>query len=91
MYAISFDMSIAELKKHYGEPYNNAHNDIKEVLKKNGLYWIQGSTYATQNDLTNLFEAITDLSKIEWFCKSVKDIRGFKIEEWSNFTRIFKK
>ena len=54
MYAISFDMVVADLKKYYGEPYNNAYNEIKEVLRKNDFYWLQGSTYATEKNLTNL-------------------------------------
>ena len=92
MYAISFDMVIADLKEHYGEPYNNAYNEIKQVLKNNGFYWIQGSTYATeQGNLNNLFDAIRDLSDIEWFRLSVRDIRGFKIEDWSDFTESVKK
>ena len=47
MHAIAFDLIISELKKHYKAPYNNAYADIKKVLKQNGFYWIQGSTYAT--------------------------------------------
>lgn len=92
MYAISFDMVVADLKKHYGEPYNNAYSEIKQVLKRNDFYWIQGSTYATTHgDLTNLFNAIRDLSDIEWFRKAVRDIRGFRIEDWSDFTTIVKR
>lgn len=34
MFAISFDMSISDLEKHYGKPYNRAYFEIKEVLKK---------------------------------------------------------
>ncbi len=29
MYAIAFDMMIADLRLHYGEPYNNAYFEIK--------------------------------------------------------------
>ena len=60
-------------------------------LKKNSFDWIQGSTYLTQSeDLGNLFRAIEALKKIEWFRKSVRDIRGYKVENWSNFTDIVK-
>lgn len=34
MFAIAFDMLIADLKQHYGEPYNNAYYDISKVLRK---------------------------------------------------------
>ena len=29
MYAIAFDMRIADLINNYGEPYNNAYYEIK--------------------------------------------------------------
>lgn len=94
MFAISFDMSISDLEKHYGKPYNRAYFEIKEVLKKNSFDWIQGSTYLTQSDdLGNLFRAIEALKKIAWFKKfkkSVRDIRGYKVENWSDFTDIVK-
>lgn len=65
MFAISFDMSISDLEQHYGKPYNRAYFEIKEVLKKNGFDWIQGSTYLTKSDdLGNLFRAIEALKKL---------------------------
>ena len=91
MFAISFDMVISDLKLHYGEPYNPANFEIKVLLEQLGFEWIQGSTYLTQsNDLGTLYKAIVELSKIEWFKKSVRDIRGFKVENLSNFTEIVK-
>lgn len=91
MFAISFDMSVSNLEKYYGQPYNRAYFEIKGVLKKNGFDWIQGSTYITQSeDLGNLFRAIEALKKVTWFRKSVRDIRGYKIENWSDFTDIIK-
>lgn len=32
MFALSFDMVIADLKKHYGDPYNSAYWEIKQTL-----------------------------------------------------------
>lgn len=29
MFAIAFDMNITNLRKYYGEPYNNAYFEIK--------------------------------------------------------------
>ena len=89
MFAISFDMTVSELEQHYGTPYNRAYFEIKELLKENGFEWIQGSTYLTKSDdLGNLVKAIMELSKIDWFKKSVRDIRGYKVENWSDFTDI---
>ena len=84
-------MVISDLKKHYGEPYKNAYFEIKEVLRRNGFNWVQGSTYLTESDdLGNVIKAIMALSKINWFKKSVRDIRGYKVENWSDFTDIVK-
>jgi len=89
MFALSFDLLISDLKINYGEPYNRAYFEIKVLLEQCGFEWIQGSTYLTQSeDLGTLYKAIMSLSKIDWFKKSVRDIRGFKVENWSDFTEI---
>lgn len=91
MYALSFDLVVNDLKKYYGEPYNNAYYEIKTLLANNGFIWVQGSTYMSQSDdLTALVKTVMELSKIDWFKKSVRDIRGFKVESWSDFTSLFK-
>ncbi len=91
MFAISFDMSVSKLEEHYGVPYNRAYFEIKELLKRNSFEWVQGSTYLTKSDdLGTVIRAIMDLSKIDWFKKAVRDIRGFKVENWSDFTDIVK-
>lgn len=84
-------MVISDLKKHYGDPYNNAYFEIKEVLRRNRFDWIQGSTYLTaSDDMGTVVKAIMDLSRIDWFKKSVRDIRGYKVENWSDFTDIIR-
>ncbi len=90
MFAISFDMVVADLEKHYGKPYNNAYTEIKKVLTKFGFNWIQGSTYATDGNLLSVTNAMTELKALHWFAKSVRDIRAFKIEDYSDFTPFFK-
>ena len=42
------------------------------------------------NSLTFVYKAIDKLKHIDWFKKSVRDIRAFKIEDWSDFTEIVK-
>lgn len=92
MYALSFDMDINDLEMHYGNPYHGAYYEIKRTLVKHGFYWIQGCTYMTNADnLLNLFNAVNALKDIDWFRKSVRDIRGYRVEEWSDFTQIVKK
>ena len=43
-----------------------------------------------KDDMANLFAAIYALKKITWFKASVRDIRAFKVENWSDFTQIVK-
>jgi virulence-associated protein VapD len=91
MYALSFDMVVSELTANYGEPYNKAYYEIKNLLKADGFEWIQGSTYITRSDdLSTLFRAIMHLKQIPWFVASVRDIRGYRVEEWSDFTSLVK-
>lgn len=91
MFALSFDISVSDLKENYGEPYNKAYYDVKNLLKKDGFEWIQGSTYLTySNDLSNVVRAILHLKNIDWFKKSVRDIRGYRVEDWSDFTQLIK-
>lgn len=91
MFAIAFDMVVKDLKTYYGEPYNNAYYDISNVMEQCGFYRIQGSTYLTNSqDMTSLFRAIEALKKIDWFRQSVRDIRAFRVENWSDFTLFMK-
>lgn len=93
MYAIAFDLKVDDLKRNYGEPYNKAYDEVRQELEKLGFEWTQGSVYISQspkNSLTTVYKAITMLSKIQWFKESVRDIRAFKVEDWSDFTEIVK-
>lgn len=91
MFAIAFDMVVADLKEHYGEPYNNAYFEIKNVLREYEFFNTQGSVYLSKTgDMANLYRAIEALKKIDWFKKSVRDIRAFKVEDWSDFTAVVK-
>jgi virulence-associated protein VapD len=93
MYALSFDMEVAKLKEHYGEPYNKAYDEIRVVMGELGFDWAQGSLYiakSEKNTLTSVYKVINKLSSILWFKESVKDIRAFKVEDWSDFTEVVK-
>ena len=87
MFAITFDMLISDLEKYYGSPYHSAYTEIKKVLSDCGFYWIQGSVYVTEYIVT---KAMNALDNIDWFRKSVRDIRAFEIKNWSDFTTMFK-
>ena len=91
MFAIAFDLVISNLKVHYGEPYNNAYVEIRQELRQCDFEWIQGSVYLARNgNLASVYKAISRLSQISWFRHSVRDIRAFKVEDWSDFTEIVK-
>ncbi|MBQ3689754.1 MAG: virulence protein [Bacteroidales bacterium] len=91
MFAIAFDMDVNALKTNYGEPYNNAYYEIKTALRVYGFYNAQGSVYLTENDdMAAVFSAIYALKELQWFKKSVRDIRAFRVENWSDFTQIVK-
>ena len=84
-------MDIKELRNSYGEPYNNAYYEIKLLLRRFSFYNTQGSVYLTdKDDMANLFAAIYTLKRIDWFRLSVRDIRAFKVENWSDFTQVVK-
>jgi len=40
--------------------------------------------------MANLYRAIEALKKVDWFKKSVRDIRAFRVEDWSDFTAVIK-
>jgi virulence-associated protein VapD len=73
------------------EPYNNAYYEISTLLEEFDFYRAQGSVYLSdKNDLVNLTRAMIKLRNINWFKNSVRDIRAFKVEDWSNFTDFMK-
>ena len=93
MYAIAFDLRIDDLKRTYGEPYNRAYDEIRQELEDLGFEWTQGSVYinsSSKDSLTTVYKAINRLSKIDWFKESVRDIRAYKVEDWSDFTEVVK-
>ena len=91
MFAIAFDMLISDLKRNYGKSYNNAYFEIRMILRKYGFYNTEGSVYlSANNDMANLYMAIEALKNTPWFKDSVRDIRAFKVEDWSDFTPVFK-
>ena len=46
--------------------------------------------FCEKEDMANLFLAIQALRARVWFPKSVRDIRAFRIEQWSDFTAVVK-
>lgn len=91
MYAIAFDLVVADTEKHHPKGVTQAYTDVGAVLGEHGFRRVQGSVYVTDNeDMANLFLAIQALRSRAWFAKSVRDIRAFRIEQWSDFTSVVK-
>lgn len=91
MFAIAFDLIVEETSKNHSKGVSQAYADIRTTLTGFGFDWRQGSLYTTdKDDLANLFAAIMALKALPWFPLSVRDIRAFKIEHWSDFTALVK-
>jgi virulence-associated protein VapD len=91
MFAIAFDMTVAEIVRRHSRGVPQAYRDIGRALAPYGFERVQGSVYLTENDdLGNLLAAILALKALPWLPPCVRDIRGFKVEHWSDFTPIVK-
>lgn len=91
MFAIAFDLDTNDTERHHPKSVTQAYSDIRNTLVRFGFVWRQGSVYTCDNeDLGNLFTAIAALKGLPWFPTSVRDIRAFRVEQWSDFTHIVK-
>lgn len=91
MFAIAFDRLVDETRKRHPKGVAQAYSDIGSTLERFGFARIQGSVYVCdREDLANLFAAMTALKQLQWFSLCVRDIRAFRIEQWSDFTNFFK-
>ena len=88
MFAIAFDLTVADTAANHPKGVSQAYADVGGALAGFGFERVQGSLYVTQQDnLANLFSA---LKALRWFPASVRDIRAFRIEQWSDFTQLVK-
>lgn len=91
MFAIAFDLRVSDTEEAHPKGVSQAYADIGQALSQFGFERIQGSVYVNDSeDLANLFNAINALKALEWFAASVRDIRAFRIEQWSDFTPTIK-
>ena len=91
MFAIAFDLVVAETAHRHPKGVSQAYADIGAALASFGFERVQGSLYTTASeDLANLFAAIVALKALPWLPGSVRDIRAFRVEQWSDFTRLVK-
>lgn len=91
MYAIAFDLKVKDTETHHPKGISQAYTEIGAILAEYGFRRVQGSLYVTDHeDMGNLFLAIQALRARTWFPQSVRDIRSFRIEQWSDFTPVVK-
>jgi len=91
MYAVAFDLVVADTEKHHTNGVTQAYTEIGSILSEHGFRRVQGSLYVTDDEnMANLFLAIQALRNRTWFPKSVRDIRAFRIDQWSDFTVVVK-
>jgi virulence-associated protein VapD len=46
--------------------------------------------HRNDDNLATLFEVINALKALPWFPTAVRDIRAFRVEQWSDLTNILK-
>lgn len=92
MFAINFDLIVENNLENYPNEIKQAYDDIEKTLIKFSFVKIQKNFYTCEkDDMANLFLAITALKKLDWLPKKIKNIRAFKIEQWSDLTDFIKK
>ena len=87
MFAVAFGPVVADTEQHHPKGVSQAYADIGSILMAHGFERAQGSLYIT---MAKLFLAVQALRTLEWFPMSVKDIRAFRMEQWSDFTPVVK-
>lgn len=92
MFAIAFDLDTNDTERSHPKSVTQAYADIRSTLKRFRFDWQQGSVYTCDNeDFGNLFDAMLALKDLPWFPAAVRDIRAFRVEQWSDFTPRFKR
>ena len=92
MFAIAFDLHTAQTEQNHPKGASQAYRDIQRTLEGYDFKRVQGSVYTCElEDLANLTDAMNALRAISWFPPSVRDIRAFRVEQWSDFTAFMKR
>lgn len=91
MLAIAFDLTVAEVERLHPRSVSAAYADIGRVMARHAYEWKQGSVYiGGDNDLGVFFSLVNDLRALPWFPACVRDIRAFRVEQWSDLTHSVK-
>jgi virulence-associated protein VapD len=80
MFAIAFDLVVADTEAHHPKGISQAYADIR-ALQRYGFRNIQGSVYVSENAfIANLMLAMNALKALPWFSVSVRDVRAFRVD-----------
>ena len=91
MFAIAFDLDVEQATRLHPRRTKQAYADIRKALTSVNYEWVQGSVYVQRSgDLATLHLAISALRALPWFGGSVRDIRAFRVENFSDLTPIMK-
>jgi virulence-associated protein VapD len=91
MFAVAFDLDVAATDRAHPRNARQAYLDVEVTLRRYGFERVQGSVYvSTEEDLTKVVRAMNALKALPWFPASVRDIRAFRVEQWSDFTALIK-
>jgi virulence-associated protein VapD len=89
-YAIAFDLDYNDTVAFHPVGVRQAYHEIDATLSRYGFKRIQQSVFmSSESDLTSITFAMTALKALPWFSTCVKDIRAFRVEDWSDFTPFF--
>ena len=81
MFAIIIDIDTTEEQAEEILALMQRHSFAQQI----GTFFMSES-----NELTTLLYAMNALKATPWFTASVRDIRAFRVENWSDFTQFMK-
>jgi virulence-associated protein VapD len=91
VFAIAFDLVVADALEHHPKGVRAAYDEVEQSLLQFEFKRVQGSVFLSESeDLANLMLAMNALKALPWFPKVVRDIRAFRVEQWSDFTGFMK-
>jgi len=91
MFAIAFDLDLNVTAARHPTGLRHAYREIERTLTRYEFRRVQQSVYLTDDgDLADLTSAMSALKALGWFNDCVKDIRAFRVENWSDFTDFMK-
>ncbi len=83
MYAVAFDLVVADTEQHHPRDVSQAYAGA--ILNEFDFLRVQEN-----EGMAKFVLAIQALRSMDWFPKSVRNIRAFRVEQWSDFTPLVK-